>query len=207
MNAFVRVTVVTAVICGVAGTFMIWPKAEADKGFSSIRPAAPKPAAAQVSAPASAADVVPLPDSALPANNPIMPTKVAKASQSAPKPGTSAGQGTRPVKEPIKDPMARTALAFVGTDAAAEQYWYEAINDASLPANERKDLIEDLNEDGISDPENPNLDDLPLIVSRLVLIETVAQDAMDKVNADAFAEAYKDLSEMAKRLVNADRSK
>ena len=34
-------------------------------------------------------------------------------------------------------------------DEGAEAYWYEAINDPSLSAHERQDLIEDLNEEGI----------------------------------------------------------
>ena len=71
-----------------------------------------------------------------------------------------------------------------------------AINDPNLPAEERKDLIEDLNEDGLSDPKHPGPEDLPLILNRLQLIEELAPDAMDRVNADAFAEAYKDLNNM-----------
>jgi len=58
-----------------------------------------------------------------------------------------------------------------------------------------------LNEDGFPDPDNPTLNDLPLIVSRLQIIEEVAFEAMDKVNADAFAEAYKDLFNMYRSLV------
>jgi len=100
-------------------------------------------------------------------------------------------------KEPLQDPMAREALALVGADEWAEAYWYEAINDPGLPANERQDLIEDLNEDGLSDPRHPTEDDLPLILSRLLIIEEVAWDAMDEVNADAFQEAYKDLVNLA----------
>ena len=98
-----------------------------------------------------------------------------------------------PSKPPLQDPMARVALAFVGADAEAETYWYGAINDPSLPPNERQDLIEDLNEDGLSDPKHPTMDDLPLIVSRLLLLEEVGPDAMDEVNAEAFQEAYTDL--------------
>ena len=79
----------------------------------------------------------------------------------------------------------------------AEQYWAAAINDPNLPANERKDLIEDLNEDGLSDPKHPGPQDLPLIANRLRLIEELAPSAMDAVNADAFAEAYKDLQNLA----------
>jgi hypothetical protein len=99
-------------------------------------------------------------------------------------------------KEPIQDPDAREALSLVGADPVAEQYWMAAINDPSLPANERKDLIEDLNEDGLSDPKHPGPQDLSLILSRIRLIESLAPLAMDSVNADAFDEAYKDLKNM-----------
>ena len=106
-------------------------------------------------------------------------------------------QGMPPATEQLKDPVARMALAWVGADAESEAYWYAAINDPALPPNERQDLIEDLNEDGLSDPKHPTTDDLPLIVSRLLLVEEVGGDAMDAVNADAFQEAYKDLVNLA----------
>ena len=69
-----------------------------------------------------------------------------------------------------------------------------------MPASSRKNLIEDLNEDGFADPRHVTEDDLPLIYSRLRLIEEVGPDAMDDVNAAAFAEAYKDLVNMARKL-------
>ena len=70
----------------------------------------------------------------------------------------------------------------------------------SLPPVERQDLIEDLNEDGLSDWDNPGPQDLPLIISRLELIQELAPFAMDQVNADAFQEAHKDLWEMFDRI-------
>jgi hypothetical protein len=97
----------------------------------------------------------------------------------------------------LQDPLARIALNFVGSDPDADAYWIGAINDDSLPAEERKDLIEDLNEDGLSDPRHPTAQDLPLILSRLRLIERLTPTAMDSVNRDAFAEAYKDLVGLA----------
>ena len=111
----------------------------------------------------------------------------------------AATQASKPakVKPPVQDPDARAALSLVGADPLAEQYWAAAINDPNLPANERKDLIEDLNEDGLSDPKHPGPQDLPLIANRLRLIEELAPSAMDAVNADAFAEAYKDLQNLA----------
>lgn len=99
--------------------------------------------------------------------------------------------------EERQDPFARIALSFVGVDPEAEDYWFAAINDLSLPANERQDLIEDLNEEGLSDPQHPTIDDLPLIFNRLALIETIAPDAADQVNFEAFNEAYNDLLNLA----------
>ena len=103
-------------------------------------------------------------------------------------------------KGELQAPEARIALMFVGEDEEAEAVWNDAINDPSLSPQERQDLIEDLNEDGFPDPKHLTEDDLPLILSRLALIEELAPDAMDDTNAAAFAEAYKDLSNMLERV-------
>jgi hypothetical protein len=100
----------------------------------------------------------------------------------------------------IPKPLARAALGFVGADPEAETVWGLAINDPDRSPSERKDLIEDLNEDGFPDPKHVTADDLPLILSRLELIEEFAPDSMDEVNAAAFAEAYKDLVNMLIKL-------
>jgi hypothetical protein len=100
-------------------------------------------------------------------------------------------------KAPPVDPIAREALAYVGSDPDAEDYWLSAINDPRLPEGERQDLIEDLNQDGLSDPKKPTLDDLPLIENRIALIEELGWDAMDQTNAAAFQEAYNDLIDLA----------
>src|SRR5205807_495183 len=97
-----------------------------------------------------------------------------------PVPAKKSGGG--PPKEPLKDPDARVALSLVGIDSEAEAYWFGAINDPSLSANEREDLIEDLNEEGFTDPKHPTPDELPLILRRLELIEMLAPYAMDEVN-------------------------
>ena len=96
--------------------------------------------------------------------------------------------------------IGRVALSFVGADPDAEEVWLWAINDPNLSAHARKNLIEDLNEDGFPDPKNPTPNDLPLIASRIELIEEVAGDAMDEDNYAAFLEAYKDLVNMWLRL-------
>ena len=100
----------------------------------------------------------------------------------------------------IQDPLAREALALVGADPLAERVWAEAINNPALAPNERKDLIEDLNEDGFPDPHHVTPDDLPLIWSRIELIERYGPESMDEVNVEAFLEAYKDLWNMITRL-------
>jgi hypothetical protein len=114
-----------------------------------------------------------------------------------------AVSATRPPSAPkqaLQDPEARVALARVGADPAAQKYWVAAINNPGLPANERKDLIEDLNEVGFADPKNPTAAELALIQSRIKLIEELSPHALDEVNAAAFKEAHKDLVNMAARL-------
>jgi hypothetical protein len=117
-------------------------------------------------------------------------------------PGSASAVTTPPAqKAPLQDPLAREALMFVGGDPEAEAVWVDAINNPDLPPKERQDLIEDLNEEGFADPKNLTPDDLPLILSRLELIERYAPSAMDDVNLAAFMEAYKDLANMAARLM------
>jgi hypothetical protein len=101
--------------------------------------------------------------------------------------------------KPVPEPFARAALSFVGMDAEAEVVWASTINDPSVDPKTRKDLIEDLNEDGFPDPKHLSADDLPLILKRIELIENHAPLSMDEVNAAAFQEAYKDLLDMAEK--------
>ncbi len=126
-----------------------------------------------------------------PAETVTMPSVAQSTINSVGKPGKAKKQAKS--KPPIQDPTARMALSWVGLDPDAEACWSQAINNPALPAEERKDLIEDLNEDGLSDPHHPTAEDMPLIASRIQLIESMAPNAMDAVNARAFAEAYKDL--------------
>ena len=103
-------------------------------------------------------------------------------------------------KPPIQDYAARTALSLVGVDASAEIVWKDAINNPLLPEQERQDLIEDLNEEGLPKTKDLTPAHLPLIEARLAIIARLMPDAMDKTNADAFAEARKDLLNMQAKL-------
>ncbi|HKQ36635.1 MAG TPA: hypothetical protein VJ063_01080 [Verrucomicrobiae bacterium] len=98
-----------------------------------------------------------------------------------------------------KEPLARVALSYVGADQQANEFYQRAINDPVLTPNHRKNLIEDLNEDGLNF-KNLTQQDLPLIKNRLTLIDQLAPNAMDKANAAAFQEAKKDLLNMLLRL-------
>jgi hypothetical protein len=134
------------------------------------------------------------------------PTEAAPTEKISPKIAQSSNTGTqgptpaKTGKPPLQDPVARIALSAVGANADAEKYWHSAINDPDLPAHERQDLIEDLNETGLIDPSHPTFEDLPLIVNRLALIEQLAPQAMDDVNLAAFQEAHKDLVNLLARV-------
>ncbi len=92
---------------------------------------------------------------------------------------------------------AREALKTVGVDPAADKVWMAAINNPKIAKDDRESLIEDLNEVGFKDPEKPTLADMPKIKARLALIDQLAPKAIDDTNRAAFAEARKDLVDMA----------
>ena len=148
----------------------------------------------------------------LPAQLPVADALVPTPSPQQAVPGTNidtgpaqvAEQKTVPVptqakkpKEPLHDPDARVAMSLVGIDSEAETYWLGAIFDSSLPENEREDLMEDLNEEGLSDKKLPGPQDFPLILNRLALIEQIAPEA-DEFMLPHLLEAYKDLVNLAR---------
>ncbi len=90
-------------------------------------------------------------------------------------------------------------MRSVGFDRQSDAYWSEAINNPKLPAHERQDLIEDLNEVGFTDLKNLSPVDYQLIANRIELINELAPKALDQVNSDAFQEAHKDLTRMLAR--------
>jgi hypothetical protein len=110
--------------------------------------------------------------------------------QSQPQTNQPSGPGNE-----LQAPDARDALAMVGMDDEADQYWLNAIFDTSLSDTERENLIEDLNEVGFDDPENVTADDLPMILNRLELIGAVLPNA-DDFMTEHLTEAQKDLVEM-----------
>ena len=101
-----------------------------------------------------------------------------------------------PNVEPTESELAREALKTVGIDPVAEKVWFDVINNPETPAKDRKNLIEDLDTTGFKSHKYPTTEDIPLIQSRLMIIEKYASTAMDTVNAKAFQEAKRDLTKM-----------
>lgn len=205
--------VVGAVAIGLAGVALVrhWPTPEMG---SSVNGRIEKPAAPATAPAVIAAEPIEEAPPVVAATEPVAPVVVAVKPPApppapAPKPaamkpnqkqpvatgGKQRQGGNKPPPTPEQQ-LARAALASVGVDANAEAFWLDAINDPSRSEHERKDLIEDLNEEGFPDPKHVGPDDLPLIASRIAIVEQHAPFAMDDVNNEAFAEAYKDLVNM-----------
>jgi len=192
VKPLVVVALTIVFLCGVVSLVIIRQQA---KQATAMAPVSPPEKTSVTPPPAPPAEPPPAVEEAPPAPSP--PPRVAKDTKKAPAAVAPPNQGQGQGDPPPTDILAREALSFVGMDAGATAYWVEAINDPDLPAEERSNLIEDLNEDGLPDPKYPTMEDLPLIMSRLRLIEELVADSMDQVNLDAFAEAYKDLLNLA----------
>lgn len=95
-----------------------------------------------------------------------------------------------------KEPLARLALNFAGADEQADALYKSAIKDPNLSPDSRRELIEDLNQDGYDNLRNFSARDVQLIRNRLALIEKSRNATDPKIITDAFNEAEKDLRNM-----------
>lgn len=102
-----------------------------------------------------------------------------------------------------KEPLARVALNFAGTDPRADALWSSAIFDQSINPDKRRELIEDLNQDGFENLKSLTDRDVALIQSRLGLIDKYGNQADSPVIQKAFAEAQKDLQDMLAKALKA----
>jgi hypothetical protein len=198
-KAVVAAGLVLGIACGVACLVIIQRHVAAEAASPSARaePQTVNPARPLMPPPVAEA---PAAEKRVDSPESPPPKQLAEASgqgNAKSQPATPPNPPSGAADPPTTDELARVALSLVGADAEAEQYWIAAINDPDLPADERRNLIEDLNEDGLSDPKHPTPADLPLILSRLQLIPELALDPMDEVNAEALQEAYKDLVNLA----------
>lgn len=196
MNAKWKTVILAMVMGGIAGG--LWWHRPVHTRISNLQPQPEAPVVQtatvlEVAPPIAETPAAPESPAPKPAEQPVAKAKTKSQA-------TASAQPPKSPKEPLHDPDARDALALVGLDPLAEQYWLEAIFDSSLPDKEREDLMEDLNEVGFADPKNLTADDLPLILTRLRLIEEIEPQA-DPFMKDHLAEAYKDLGNMYTKVV------
>jgi len=190
-KAFLTVGLVAAIWLAVARWGTPWRSASGE----TVRATTAQPAtlALPVAAPLKPTDPAPLDPTGGTSKSAMspQPNKAAPANKGAP-----ALLPNKSSKEPLHDPAARVAMTTVGIDPEAESYWLGAVFDSNLPKSEREDLMEDLNEAGLSDPKHPGPQDLPVILNRLALIEEMLPFA-DDFMVEHLGEAYKDLCNLA----------
>jgi hypothetical protein len=101
-----------------------------------------------------------------------------------------------------KESLARVALAYVGTSGPALQLFHKAVLDQTLLPDQKRNLIEDLNEDGIINRKTLTPTDLEVVANRYAITqEYLRQDYVTQnqtLNA-AFLEADKDLRKMLEK--------
>ncbi|WP_035616215.1 hypothetical protein [Haloferula sp. BvORR071] len=101
-----------------------------------------------------------------------------------------------------KEPLARAALTYVGASEQALDLFHTAVFDPSLLPDQKRNLVEDLNEDGLANRKNPTPEDLQIIANRYALTQSYLQQDYvrnDRLLNDAFREADKDLRNMLDR--------
>jgi len=101
-----------------------------------------------------------------------------------------------------RESLARVGLAYVGVSQEAAELWHSAMLDTTLKPDHRRELVEDLNTDGLSNKKNPTPQDLQIIARRYELTQAYLQQdytQTDPVLRRAFLEADKDLRNMLQR--------
>ncbi|MCU0785142.1 MAG: hypothetical protein MUF81_14055 [Verrucomicrobia bacterium] len=108
----------------------------------------------------------------------------------------------RVVDADSKEAIGRLALSFVGANDKALELYHQATLDPQLKPDQRRELVEDLNQDGLSNKRNPTPEDLKLIAGRYALTQSYLQQDYvknDKTLNAAFLEADKDLRNLLQR--------
>lgn len=101
-----------------------------------------------------------------------------------------------------KEPLVRSALAFVGANDQALQVFGQAVRDPALAGEPIRNLVEDLNQDGIRNEKKPTPEDLKLIANRYALTQRFLQQDFVLNNPallEGFREADKDLRNMLQK--------
>ncbi|MBI4324509.1 MAG: hypothetical protein HY674_04525 [Chloroflexi bacterium] len=111
-------------------------------------------------------------------------------------------QDGRLIEPGSKEPLARLALTFVGANQQAGELFHTAVLDQALLPDQKRELVEDLNQDGLSSQKAPTPEDLKIIAGRYALTQAYLQQdyvQSDQVLNEAFREADKDLRNMLQK--------
>lgn len=111
-------------------------------------------------------------------------------------------QDKRVVDAASKEALGRVALTYVGANDQATELFHTAVLDTALKPDHRRELVEDLNQDGLSNKKDPSPADLEIIAKRYALTQAYLQQDYvqnDKVLNAAFREADKDLANLLQR--------
>lgn len=92
-----------------------------------------------------------------------------------------------------KERLAQVALDTAGTDPLADRFFYAAMGDVSLPADNRRNLAEDFADHG-TNPKNPSAQDILVMQKRLALLEQLRVEATEPRVIAGISEAQKDLT-------------
>jgi hypothetical protein len=101
-----------------------------------------------------------------------------------------------------REPLARVALTYVGASEQASQLWHTAINDPALKPAQRRELILDLDQDGLQNDKTPTPADLPIVANRLALTQAYLQQDYvqnEPVLNKALLEVNQDLQKLLER--------
>jgi hypothetical protein len=113
---------------------------------------------------------------------------------------------TRVTEADSKEPLARVALAYVGANDQALELYHAAVLDPALKPDQRRELVEDLNTDGLSNKKTPTPEDLKIIANRYAITQAYLQQDYvqnDNVLNKAFHEADKDLRNFLQKAATA----
>jgi hypothetical protein len=111
-------------------------------------------------------------------------------------------QDKRVVDADSREALGRLALNYVGANDQALELYHQAALDPQLKPDQRRNLVEDLNQDGLSNRRNPTPEDLKIIAKRYELTQSYLQQDYvknDKLLNEAFLEANKDLANLLQR--------
>lgn len=92
-----------------------------------------------------------------------------------------------------KERLVQVALDSAGRDQMADNFFYAAMGDTSLPADNRNNLAQDFADHG-TNPKNPSADDVQVMQKRLAMLQQLQGETTDPRVLSGILEGQKDLT-------------